>query len=117
MSREVDVFLESHDGPVGRLIGDDHGAQCFRCDPDATCSIAREAYGGAVADVEPLDVVDVRGLLVRRFDREAEIEVVRRIHQEDFARPWGYPVGSSTSAMAAPTALPLPLASERSSAA
>ncbi len=53
--------------------------------------IAREAHGGAVADVEPLDIVDVRGLLIRRFDREVANEVVRRIHQEDFCQAMGLP--------------------------
>ena len=53
--------------------------------------IARDAYVGGVADVEPLEVGGVRGLLIRRFDREAEDGVVRRIHQEDFCQAMGLP--------------------------
>lgn len=53
--------------------------------------LASEVYEDKVARVEPLDVDDVRGLLITRFDRDVENGLVRRIHQEDFCQAMGLP--------------------------
>ncbi|NIJ41583.1 serine/threonine-protein kinase HipA [Parvibaculum indicum] len=54
-------------------------------------SIAGRVYGDEVAHVEPLEIDDVRGLLITRFDRVVENGVVSRIHQEDFCQALGLP--------------------------
>ncbi|WP_339614168.1 HipA domain-containing protein [uncultured Parvibaculum sp.] len=54
-------------------------------------SIAARVYDDDVAHVEPLEIDNIRGLLVTRFDRSVENGVVSRIHQEDFCQALGLP--------------------------
>lgn len=42
-----------------------------------------------VARTEPLEIGDVQGLLVERFDRVVEAGAIRRLHQEDFCQALG----------------------------
>ncbi|MGF1592945.1 MAG: HipA domain-containing protein [Kiloniellaceae bacterium] len=53
--------------------------------------LAGKVYADRVAHVEPLELDDVRGLLVTRFDRDVANGIVRRIHQEDFCQALGLP--------------------------
>jgi serine/threonine-protein kinase HipA len=53
--------------------------------------LAGKVYADKVAEVEPLELDGVRGLLVTRFDRDTDKGLVRRIHQEDFCQALGLP--------------------------
>lgn len=53
--------------------------------------LASDVYTNKVAQVEPLEIEDARGLLITRFDRETENGMVHRIHQEDFCQAMGLP--------------------------
>lgn len=56
-------------------------------------SLAEKIYADQVAQVEPLEIDDARGLLITRFDRNVTNGVVSRIHQEDFCQAMGLPKG------------------------
>jgi serine/threonine-protein kinase HipA len=67
---------------------------------DRLMRLARELEMIEVADVGPLEIEDVRGLLITRFDRRIEDDLIRRIHQEDFCQALGLRRTSNTSGTA-----------------
>ena len=57
----------------------------------ALMDIAANIFTGKVAETEILDIDGIRGLLIRRFDRNVDATSIRRIHQEDFCQALGLP--------------------------